>query len=89
MNNILILLFFNLIEPNLKVAFPSDLEIDQIVDFLHDVKDVKQRNWRTVKIYVAGGYFGRIGIHISSSDSGSAFLYLAPNTSKWGLLSNK
>lgn len=33
---------------------PKDLEIDQIVDFLYDLKDVKQRNWRTIKIYVAG-----------------------------------
>lgn len=27
-------------------------------------------------------HFVRIGIHISSSESGSAFLYLSPNTSK-------
>ena len=34
-------------------------------------------------------HFVSIGIHISSSESGSAFLYLSPNTSKCGLSSNK
>ena len=29
---------------------PKDLEIDQIVDFLHDLKDVKQRNWRDIDL---------------------------------------
>lgn len=33
---------------------PENLEIDQIIDFLFDLKEEKQRNWRTVKIYVAG-----------------------------------
>jgi len=33
---------------------PKDLEIDQIIDFLYDLKEVKDRNWRTIKIYVAG-----------------------------------
>ncbi len=33
---------------------PENLEIDQIIDFLHDLKEEKQRNWRTIKIYVAG-----------------------------------
>jgi integrase/recombinase XerD len=33
---------------------PENLEIDQVIDFLHDLKDEKQRNWRTLKIYVAG-----------------------------------
>jgi len=33
---------------------PKDLEIDQIIDFLYDLKEDKQRNWRTIKIYVAG-----------------------------------
>lgn len=30
------------------------LELDQVIDFLHDLKDNKQRQWRTIKIYVAG-----------------------------------
>lgn len=33
---------------------PENIEIDQIIDFLFDLKEEKQRNWRTVKIYVAG-----------------------------------
>lgn len=33
---------------------PKNLEIDQIIDFLYNLKDVQERNWRTVKIYVAG-----------------------------------
>jgi len=36
------------------VDMPENLEIDQVIDFLHDLKDEKQRNWRTLKIYVAG-----------------------------------
>ena len=33
---------------------PVALEIDQVIDFLHDLQVEKQRNWRTIKIYVAG-----------------------------------
>jgi integrase len=33
---------------------PKDLDIDQIIDFLYDLKEVQERNWRTIKIYVAG-----------------------------------
>lgn len=33
---------------------PANLDVDQIVDFLHDLKNEKERNWRTIKIYVAG-----------------------------------
>jgi len=33
---------------------PENLELDQIIDFLHDLKIEKERNWRTIKIYVAG-----------------------------------
>ena len=33
---------------------PENLDVDQIIDFLHDLKVEKERNWRTVKIYVAG-----------------------------------
>jgi site-specific recombinase XerD len=33
---------------------PENLEVDQVIDFLHDLKDEKGRNWRTLKIYVAG-----------------------------------
>jgi len=32
---------------------PDDLEIDHIIDFLHDLQVDKERSWRTVKIYVA------------------------------------
>ena len=32
---------------------PDELEIDQIIDFLNDLQVEKQRNWRTIKIYVA------------------------------------
>ena len=35
-------------------CLPVDLEIDQVIDFLHDLQVEKQRNWRTIKIYVAG-----------------------------------
>jgi len=31
---------------------PNDLETDQIIDFLYDLKEEKGRNWRTIKIYV-------------------------------------
>lgn len=33
---------------------PENLDVDQIIDFLHDLKVEKERNWRTIKIYVAG-----------------------------------
>ena len=33
--------------------FPGDLEIDQVIDFLNDLRVEKERNWRTIKIYVA------------------------------------
>jgi len=33
---------------------PKNLEVDQVIDFLYNLKDVQERNWRTVKIYVAG-----------------------------------
>ena len=32
---------------------PQDLEIDQVIDFLNDLQVEKERNWRTIKIYVA------------------------------------
>ncbi|WP_020533344.1 tyrosine-type recombinase/integrase [Flexithrix dorotheae] len=35
-------------------CLPRELEIDQVIDFLHDLQVEKQRNWRTIKIYVAG-----------------------------------
>ncbi len=35
-------------------SFPSELEIDQVIDFLNDLQVEKERNWRTIKIYVAG-----------------------------------
>jgi len=33
---------------------PMNIEIDQVIDFLHHLKDEKELNWRTLKIYVAG-----------------------------------
>lgn len=39
---------------NFHDELPEDLDVDQIIDFLHDLKIEKQRNWRTIKIYVAG-----------------------------------
>jgi site-specific recombinase XerD len=33
---------------------PANLEIDQVIDFLHYLIDDKALNWRTIKIYVAG-----------------------------------
>ncbi|MDA3866478.1 MAG: tyrosine-type recombinase/integrase [Salinivirgaceae bacterium] len=39
---------------NFHEEMPEDLDVDQIVDFLHDLKIEKERNWRTIKIYVAG-----------------------------------
>jgi len=34
-------------------CIPQDLEIDQVIDFLNDLQVEKERNWRTIKIYVA------------------------------------
>ena len=34
-------------------SMPQDLEIDQVIDFLNDLQVEKERNWRTIKIYVA------------------------------------
>ena len=34
-------------------SLPDGLEIDQVIDFLNDLRVSKGRNWRTVKIYVA------------------------------------
>jgi site-specific recombinase XerD len=34
-------------------CLPQDLEIDQVIDFLNDLHVEKERNWRTIKIYVA------------------------------------
>ena len=33
---------------------PSSLEIDQVIDYLHYLKEEKELKWRTLKIYVAG-----------------------------------
>lgn len=33
---------------------PQELDIDQVIDFLNDLQVEKERNWRTIKIYVAG-----------------------------------
>ena len=32
---------------------PDDLDIDHIIDFLHDLQLEQERGWRTIKIYVA------------------------------------
>ena len=32
---------------------PDDLDIDHIIDFLHDLQLEQERCWRTIKIYVA------------------------------------
>lgn len=34
-------------------TLPYELEIDQVIDFLNDLQVEKERNWRTIKIYVA------------------------------------
>jgi len=39
---------------NFHEEMPEDLDVDQIIDFLHDLKIEKERNWITIKIYVAG-----------------------------------
>ena len=38
---------------NFHGRMPQDIEIDQVIDFLNDLQVVKERNWRTIKIYVA------------------------------------
>lgn len=38
---------------NFHFCLPQDLEIDQVIDFLNDLQVEKERNWRTIKIYVA------------------------------------
>jgi len=39
---------------NFNDELPENLDVDQIIDFLHDLKIEKERNWITIKIYVAG-----------------------------------
>ena len=39
---------------NFHDSLPDVLEIDQVIDFLNDLQVDKERNWRTIKIYVAG-----------------------------------
>ena len=39
---------------NFHEELPHELEIDQVIDFLNDLQVEKERNWRTIKIYVAG-----------------------------------
>jgi site-specific recombinase XerD len=39
---------------NFHDELPENLELDQIIDFLYDLKNEKERNWITIKIYVAG-----------------------------------
>ena len=38
---------------NFQNSSPDVLEIDQVIDFLNDLQEDKERNWRTIKIYVA------------------------------------
>lgn len=38
---------------NFHGVLPDELEIDQVIDFLNDLQVEKERNWRTIKIYVA------------------------------------
>ena len=38
---------------NFHNSLPDKLEIDQVIDFLNDLQVEKERNWRTIKIYVA------------------------------------
>jgi len=33
---------------------PENLDIEQVIDFLHYLRDDRERSWRTLKIYVAG-----------------------------------
>jgi len=39
---------------NFHSSMPQELKIDQVIDFLNDLQVEKERNWRTIKIYVAG-----------------------------------
>ena len=39
---------------NFHNSMPQELDIDQVIDFLNDLQVEKERNWRTIKIYVAG-----------------------------------
>ena len=39
---------------NFHTRLPVELEIDQVIDFLNDLRVTRKRNWRTIKIYVAG-----------------------------------
>ena len=39
---------------NFHNRMPQELDIDQVIDFLNDLQVEKERNWRTIKIYVAG-----------------------------------
>ena len=39
---------------NFHDSMPGVLEIDQVIDFLNNLQVEKERNWRTIKIYVAG-----------------------------------
>lgn len=38
---------------NFHDSLPDKLEIDQVIDFLNDLQVEQERNWRTIKIYVA------------------------------------
>ena len=38
---------------NFHNSLPDKLEIDQVIDFLNDLQVEQERNWRTIKIYVA------------------------------------
>ncbi|MGK7396452.1 MAG: hypothetical protein ACNS62_17875 [Candidatus Cyclobacteriaceae bacterium M3_2C_046] len=35
------------------LQLPDQLDIDQVIDYLNYLKEDCQRNWRTIKIYVA------------------------------------
>ncbi len=35
-------------------SLPDILDIDQVIDFLNYLKEEKEINWRTLKVYVAG-----------------------------------
>ena len=38
---------------NFHSSMQQELDIDQVIDFLNDLQVEKERNWRTIKIYVA------------------------------------